>query len=272
MDQSSLRVLGNSLSKSLAADLKNSRGRKTLSLHNFSASEDVRLEKDSEVTGSSSFFNKDEPSSASLSCSAMKRELQPQTSSFNSKRPRFNVTSFGPSLLEARKSVLASTDFRIDRIYIRSIPEPILIENVRSTSKRQINAELIRNFDQDGSIEQKKMTKTISEKGDVTPVLPAVLHMAAPSIHTDGLPKPQTSTPVWYRGKISKLLDRNVTPTVFKHKGRVQVSKYSINSTYSPQKVQPPKSNGSEDCKFSMMDVSVLENVTREAAKWTCRK
>ena len=47
MDQSSLRVLGNSLSKSLAADLKNSRGRKTLSLHNFSASEDVRLEKDS---------------------------------------------------------------------------------------------------------------------------------------------------------------------------------------------------------------------------------
>ena len=52
-----------------------------------------------EVTGSSSFFNKDELSSASLSCSAMKRELQPQTSSFNSKRPRFNVTSFGPSLL-----------------------------------------------------------------------------------------------------------------------------------------------------------------------------
>ena len=67
-------------------------------------------------------------------------------------------------------------------IYIRSIPEPILIENVRSTSKRQINAELIRNFDQDGSIEQKNMTKTIGEKGDVTPVLPAVLHMAAPSI------------------------------------------------------------------------------------------
>lgn len=50
MDQSSLRVLGNSLSKSLAAELKSSRGRKTLSLHNFSASEDVRLEKDSSGT------------------------------------------------------------------------------------------------------------------------------------------------------------------------------------------------------------------------------
>ena len=47
MDQSSLAVLGNSLSKSLAADLKNSRGRKTLSLHNFSANDDVRLEKES---------------------------------------------------------------------------------------------------------------------------------------------------------------------------------------------------------------------------------
>ena len=47
MDQPSLRVLGRTLSKSLAADLKNSRGRKTLSLHNFSANEDIRLEKDS---------------------------------------------------------------------------------------------------------------------------------------------------------------------------------------------------------------------------------
>lgn len=35
INQSSLQIIGSSLSKSLAVDLKNSRGRKTLSLHTF---------------------------------------------------------------------------------------------------------------------------------------------------------------------------------------------------------------------------------------------
>lgn len=36
IDQSSLQIIGSSLSKSLAVDLKTSRGRKALSLHSFS--------------------------------------------------------------------------------------------------------------------------------------------------------------------------------------------------------------------------------------------
>lgn len=41
IDRSSLQMLGNSLSKSLAVDLKNSRGRKTLSLQTFSQSTSI---------------------------------------------------------------------------------------------------------------------------------------------------------------------------------------------------------------------------------------
>jgi len=44
----------------------------------------------------------------------------------------------------------------------------------------------------------------------------------------------------------------------------------------TPQMVQSSKSSGSESrpgsCKFSRMDVSILENVTRKAFKWTSDK
>ena len=123
IDQSSLQIIGSSLSKSLAVDLKNSRGRKTLSLHTFSQdtslgvtpTEDTRFLKDtgnpflnvntfhttvnSNPTllegASNSFFDKDD---TTLNRSASKRDLSlPQMSAFGSKRPRFNITSFGPS-------------------------------------------------------------------------------------------------------------------------------------------------------------------------------
>jgi hypothetical protein len=130
INQSSLQIIGSSLSKSLAVDLKNSRGRKTLSLHTFghdtssgiTPTEESRFHKDTgrflmtfssfcsqefclqmslmycfwfveEASGS--FFDKDD---TSLNRSAAKRDLsQPQLSSYGSKRPRFNITSFGPS-------------------------------------------------------------------------------------------------------------------------------------------------------------------------------
>lgn len=112
IDRSALQLLGNSLSKSLAVDLKNNRGRKTLSLQTFSQStsmaaspiEDHRFNKDSESASISSFYGKSE---MSLNCSNSKRDLSlPQSSGFGSKRPRFNITSFGPIASDARKSVL----------------------------------------------------------------------------------------------------------------------------------------------------------------------
>lgn len=122
IDQSSLKKLGESLSKSLAADLKNSRGRKTLNLHSFiqdssivSVDEDSRYNRDlgnktlyleilsllccvtrfvSEGASVSSVFGRED---TSLNQSSNKREsLQPQ-SCYGSKRPRFNITSFGPT-------------------------------------------------------------------------------------------------------------------------------------------------------------------------------
>jgi hypothetical protein len=64
IDRSALQLLGNSLSKSLAVDLKNNRGRKTLSLHTFSQTtsmaasptEDHRFIKDSGIHISSQLF------------------------------------------------------------------------------------------------------------------------------------------------------------------------------------------------------------------------
>ncbi|XP_046643215.1 nuclear pore complex protein Nup153-like isoform X1 [Daphnia pulicaria] len=111
INQSSLQIIGSSLSKSLAVDLKNSRGRKTLSLHTFghdtssgiTPTEESRFHKDTEEA-SGSFFDKDD---TSLNRSAAKRDLsQPQLSSYGSKRPRFNITSFGPTAAEARRSLM----------------------------------------------------------------------------------------------------------------------------------------------------------------------
>lgn len=67
-------------------------------------------------------------------------------------------------------------------IYIRSIPEPILIENIRLISKKQINTETIKNSKEEKIDEEIDITKTAKENEEVTPVLPAVLHTAAPSI------------------------------------------------------------------------------------------
>lgn len=67
-------------------------------------------------------------------------------------------------------------------IYIRSIPEPILIENIRLISKKQINTETIKNSKKEKIDEEIDITKTAKENEEVTPVLPAVLHTAAPSI------------------------------------------------------------------------------------------
>ena len=65
-------------------------------------------------------------------------------------------------------------------MYIRSVPEPILIENIRLTSKKQIITETIDNYEE-RKIEKNNIQKT-GEIEDITPVLPAVLHMAAPPI------------------------------------------------------------------------------------------
>ncbi|XP_057377953.1 nuclear pore complex protein Nup153-like [Daphnia carinata] len=111
INQSSLQIIGSSLSKSLAVDLKSSRGRKTLSLHTFgqesnlpaNAAEESRFPKVIDETAGS-FFDKED---TSLNRSANKRDISlPQLSSFGSKRPRFNVTSFGPTAAEARRSLL----------------------------------------------------------------------------------------------------------------------------------------------------------------------
>ncbi|KAK4037704.1 hypothetical protein OUZ56_029735 [Daphnia magna] len=111
INQSSLQIIGSSLSKSLAVDLKTNRGRKTLSLHTFgqesnlsvNATEESRFPKVIDETAVS-FFDKED---TSLNRSANKRDISlPQLSSFGSKRPRFNVTSFGPTAAEARRSLL----------------------------------------------------------------------------------------------------------------------------------------------------------------------
>ena len=65
-----------------------------------------------------SFLSKDELSS--LNESVSKRSLLPQPSAFGSKRPRFNITSFGPVVLVSTfyKDRLATFYLILDRIVL----------------------------------------------------------------------------------------------------------------------------------------------------------
>jgi len=159
-------------------------------------------------------------------------------------------------------------------MYIRSLPEPILIENIRSSKNHKIintnesNAkEAIRKSDGRWSIDDKKisieMKENLPDPAEIIPVLPTVLHKAAASMVSDIVPETQPTTP-WCRGKIGKLLERNITPTVLKHQGRIQISKdkaHTSHIVHSPKSFKPDERSENHR-KFSLMDVSVLEHVS----------
>merc|ERR1712071_708744 len=93
---------------------------------------------------------------------------------------------------------------------------------------------------------------------DLIPVLPTVLHMAAASMVNDVVPEVLPSTPS--KGKIGKLLERNIAPTVLKHQGRIQMSKARAQTSNIVR--SPFKSEERSKGRRSMMDVSVLEHVS----------
>jgi len=158
-------------------------------------------------------------------------------------------------------------------MYIRSLPEPMLIENIRSSNKKHIDTnamsyrkEAIRNSDGRWSITEKKNVEPQTENKenkdhlvDFIPVLPTVLHMAAASMVNDVVPEVLPSTP-WSKGKIGKLLERNIAPTVLKHQGRIQMSKARAQTSNIVR--SPFKSEERSKGRRSMMDVSVLEHVS----------
>lgn len=157
-------------------------------------------------------------------------------------------------------------------MYIRSLPEPILIENVRSAQKKKQIQSIpmikpvpvaVKNKEGRWSVAKTPRSSSVSSKencvqeSDFVPVLPCVLHEAAASlINEQPMPSPRTMPGT--RGKIGKLMERGPTPTVMKHNGRIQISR---NTATSAKIIHSPMSARCVEPSNSLMEVSVLEAV-----------
>ena len=215
------------------------------------------------------------PSSMKTPSSIAKTPFNKKPSAFSAQTNSLKRPAIKQNLSVKSKSVLATPS--PVGMYIRSLPEPILIENVRSANKKVIqstpNAKpvvAVKNKDGRWSVARTPRSSIKKENiaqqppaEDFKAVLPTVLHEAAAymvfsfldilkcrlcvtlhfhlffhQISDNPVPSSHHNTP-GTQGKIGKLLDRAVTPTVLKHQGRIQVSK---GETQSSKIVQSPMS------------------------------